>query len=445
VEVERDHDPRLNLSQAKVSLPQYRRKLFDSRMVYFTVLALVLCAGLALVEWRVGGRTNGVPAHTSWSAGQQREFANKLREFLPRAAAEQYETYLAMTSTTPHERAGVYYTVAKTAIDVNDFETALAYFYKAEVAEPDGPLASEIGSGIVRCLEELGKFIDAQSALDARAGLDSGGPAGETAVRGTVVGRIGSRAITVAELDRALQQLPPWAQQQYANPGKKAEFLNQYIAEQLLYEKALKLELDKDAQVRKQVAEATRRAAVNKLIERDVRDKVKVNPEDVRMFYDAHVDEFTDKARARVRHILVEEENDARDVLAQLATGTSFEDLAKERSLDVASRDSGGDVRGWVTADGTVPGVESSEPMVEAILATDAGKSTAPIEDDAGWHIFYIEEKQPARQRPFDEVKNVAERRYRALKEQEEYRRLIDTTLEANDVEVFPEQLGAGS
>ena len=83
--------------------------------------------------------------------------------------------------------------------------------------------------------------------------------------------------------------------------------------------------------------------------------------------------------------------------------------------------------------------------MVEAILATDAGKATAPIKDDAGWRIFYIEEKQPARQRPFDEVKAVAERRYRALKEQEAYRRLIDTTLEANDVEVFPEKLNAGS
>lgn len=443
--MERDRDPRLDLSQAKVSMPQYRRKLFDSKTVYFTALALVLCAGLALVQWRMNGSSSGGSAQTSWSAEQQREFANKLRVFLPRAAAEQYETYLAMTSTTPNERAGVYYTVAKTAVEANDFETALAYFYKAEVAEPDGPLADEIGTGIVRCLEELGQFIDAQNALDARTALDSGGAAHETEAKGAVVGRIGSRAITIGELDRALQQLPPWAQQQYAAPDKKAEFLNQYIAEQLLYEKALKLKLDKDPEVRAQVVEAARRAAVNKLIERDVRDKVRVNPEDVRMFYDAHIDEFTDKARARVRHILVKEESDARDVLAQLATGVSFEQLVKERSQDVASRDSGGEVRGWITAGGTVPGIEGSEPMIEAILATDAGKATAPIEDDAGWRIFYIEEKQPARQQPFDEVKTVAERRYRMLKEQEEYRRLIDTTLEANDVEVFPEQLGTGS
>jgi len=443
--VEPHRDPGLGLPQAKVSLPQYRRKLFDSRTVYFTVLAVVLCCGLAAVQWR-GGRTDRRQvAATSWTADQQREFANKLREYLPGAAAAQYETYLAMTSTTAHERANVYYTVAKTAVETKDFETALAYFYKAEIAEPAGPLADEIGSGIVRCLEELGKFIDAQSALGARAGLGTGGAARETESKGTVVARIGSRAITLSELDRALQQMPPWAQQQYSAPDKKAEFLNQYIAEQLLYEKAVKLELDKDAEVRAEVEQAARRAAVSKLVERDVRDKIEVKPEDVRMYYAAHVDEFSEKARARVRHILVAEESSANDILTKIATGTAFEDLAREMSEDDTTRERGGEIQGWIVEGGTIPGVENSEPMVDAIFKTDAGKATTPLETDAGWHLFYVEEKRPARQKPFEEVQAVAERRYRALKEQEEYRRLIETTLEANDVQLFPEKLQADS
>ncbi len=443
--MEPDRDFRLSPSPQKVSLPQYHRKLFDSRTVYFTVLAVVLCGVLALVQWRGSTESAGRARTSSWTPAQQREFANKLREYLPGAAAEQYETYLAMTSATPHERANVYYTVAKTAVETGDFETGLAYFYKAEIAEPDGPLASEIGNGIVHCLEELGKFIDAQSALDARTGLGAGGAARETEAKGAVVARIGSRAVTLGEIDRALQQLPPWAQEQYAAPDKKAEFLNQYIAEQLLYEKAMKLELDKDPDVRAQVAEAARRAAVNKLLERDVRDKVTVGPEDVRLYYEAHLDEFTEKARARVRHILVDDESAARDVLAQLATGASFAELAKERSRDDASREKGGEIPGWIVEGGAVPGIADSSAMVEAILATEAGKATAPLQDDAGWHVFYVEEKQPARQRPFEEVRATAERRYRTMKEQEEYRRLIETTLEANDVEVYPEKLSKGS
>jgi len=441
--VESDRGPRLPLPEAKVALPQYKRKLFDSRTVYFTVLALMLSGGLALVHWRSTDRSAGTAGAGSWTAEQQRAFANKLREYLPAAAGAEYEKYLTMQATTPRERSNVYYTVAKTAVEAGDFETGLAYFYKAEVAEPDGPLASEIGMGIVRCLEELGKFIDAQGALEARAGLGTAGADKETAAKGAVIARIGDRSITVSELDRAIQKLPAWAQQQYSTPDKKLEFLNQYISEQLLYEKALKLELDKDPEVREQVLDAARRAAVGKLIDRDVRNAIQIDPEDVRMFYDAHLDEFVDKARAKVRHILVADEGDAKEVLAKLATGEQFEDLAREVSLDEATRDGGGTLTGWIYADGKIPGVDDGEDMIEAIMATDVGKATEPLQDESGWHVFFVEEKVPYRQKPFEEVKDLAERRYRMMKEQEEYGRLIETTLEANDVEIFAENLDA--
>ena len=83
--------------------------------------------------------------------------------------------------------------------------------------------------------------------------------------------------------------------------------------------------------------------------------------------------------------------------------------------------------------------------MVKAILATGEGATTEPLKDTAGWHVFRVEEKFPARQRPFDEVKATAEQRYRAMKEQEEYKRLIETTLEVHNVRMFPEKFGGGA
>ena len=412
-------DTKSDLLKTRVALPQYRQPLFDGRTIYFTVLAVVLAGGLAAVLWLTRPAATERHAKSTWTADQQREFANRLREFLPARSAAEFEKYLAMAQSNGHERANVDYTVAKTAVAAGDYETALAYYYKAEIAEPKGSLSADIGSGIVTCLEKLGKYADAQIALDSRAGL---GARNDVAVKGEVVAKIGSREITTGEIDNAIQKMPPWAQQQYSTPDKKAEFLHQYIADELLYEKAQKQGLDKDPDVRSQVEEAARRAAVGKLIQQEVRDKIQVRPEDVRMYYDAHKDEFREKARARVRHI-----------------------VTKTKPEKQAPKEDAEEIKGWVVEGGSVPGIKDSQPMVPKILATDVGGVTEPIKDDAGWHVFYIEEKKPARQKPFDEVKAQAEQRYRAMKEQEEYKRLIDTTLQAHNVEMFPEKFGDAS
>lgn len=434
--MDRSNDARAELLRAKVSLPQYRRSLFDGRTFFFAVLIVACTAASIFVQLHV---VPGQKEGASWTDLQQREFANKLREFVPERSAAEFETYLAMSSATGRDRANIYYTIAKTAVETGEFESALAYFYKAEIAEPDGPLAADIGTGIVRCLEELGQFVDAQSALGSRAEL---GARDETAKRGDVVARIGAREITAGEIDRAIQKMPPRVQQQYASPEKKNEFLNQFVAEELLYEKALRRQIDKNPEVRARVEQAARRAAVEILIQQDVRDKVQVTPEDVRMYYDANMDEFREKARANVRRVVTDDEAGAQDVLAELATGTSFEQIAKQG----VTEESGSSVEPvWVVEGGSVPGIADSESMVDTILAAQQGTATAPIEQDGGWYVFYIEEKTEARQRPFDEVKKVAEQRYRSMKEQEEYKRLLDTTLQANNVQLFPEKLDAGS
>ena len=95
----------------------------------------------------------------------------------------------------------------------------------------------------------------------------------------------------------------------------------------------------------------------------------------------------------KARHILVKDEAQAKDIIAQLGKGGNFAALAKKYSLDPGSKDTGGDLGDWF------PG-SSMVPEFGAALATlKKGEYTKePVQSKYGWHVIQLEDvrSQPA-------------------------------------------------
>ena len=101
----------------------------------------------------------------------------------------------------------------------------------------------------------------------------------------------------------------------------------------------------------------------------------------------------------RARHILVEKEDEAKALLAQIKSGASFEELAKKHSKDPGSGANGGDLD-YASANSYVP--EFSQAMV----ALKKGEVTpAPVKSQFGWHIIRLDDSREAQFPGFDEVK----------------------------------------
>ena len=135
---------------------------------------------------------------------------------------------------------------------------------------------------------------------------------------------------------------------------------------------------------------------------------------------DAEVQAEYDKFKAqasgteyRARHILVENEDEAKALIAQIKGGASFEDLAKKNSKDPGSGENGGDLD-FANAGSYVP--EFSQAMVKL----KKGEMTeAPVKSQFGWHIIKLDDMREAQFPPLDEVKPQIQQRLVQLKMQQ--------------------------
>ena len=98
-------------------------------------------------------------------------------------------------------------------------------------------------------------------------------------------------------------------------------------------------------------------------------------------------------------HILVETEEAALELVAALEDGADFADLAREHSRDPGSAGNGGDL-GWFGLGRMVPAFE------EAVMALEAGETSAPVETQFGWHLIRLNDSRAAEAPPFEAVRD---------------------------------------
>ena len=166
---------------------------------------------------------------------------------------------------------------------------------------------------------------------------------------------------------------------------------------ELLLREAKKKNLDKNADLKQQME----LAAQSVLVRAYVSDWVRSNPipeADLKKEYDAIKSTIGDK-EYKVAHILVDKEDEAKQIITDLQKGVKFEELAKSRTKDSGSKDRGGDL------DWNAP-ANFVKPFGDAMVKTEKGKFTPqPVQTQFGWHVIRVDDVRDAKVPPFEEVK----------------------------------------
>jgi peptidyl-prolyl cis-trans isomerase C len=159
-----------------------------------------------------------------------------------------------------------------------------------------------------------------------------------------------------------------------------------------------------------------------------------VTDEAMRGRYDAFVAASPAKSEVSARHVLLENEEDAREVIAALDQGGDFAEIAGERSVGPTSA-RGGDL-GFFSEDQMVPAFS------QAAFALEIGSYTKePVQTQFGWHVILVEDRREQAAPTFESV----EAQMRQEVEREIVTNLIAELREGATIEVFPEAVAPAS
>jgi peptidyl-prolyl cis-trans isomerase C len=232
-------------------------------------------------------------------------------------------------------------------------------------------------------------------ALAQGAPKDAPKKPASTAASKEAVARVNGVAVPKARLDHVMQQ--QLARGTPDNEQTRAAVRDNLINREVVAQVAQKSPVARSPEVQNQIELARQQI----LIDAYIGDWVKKNP-----VTDADLQKEYDRVKAqegakeyKARHILVEKEDQAQSIIADLKKGTSFDDLAKKNSIDPGTKENGGDL------DWNRPSV-FDKAFSEAMVSLEKGKYTeAPVRTRFGFHVIRLDDVRDLKFPAFAEVK----------------------------------------
>ena len=178
----------------------------------------------------------------------------------------------------------------------------------------------------------------------------------------------------------------------------------------------------------------------------DVAASVTVSEEDLQEYYDLNNDRYLQDEQRQARHILVllgddedASETTARELLARVTAGESFEDVARDNSQDGGTAAQGGDL-------GVLTRTQLPGELGSAIFSMDEGAIEGPVKSDFGFHIIRLDRILETGPLPLEQVRGElttelqdqqAESLFRELE-----RKLSDALFDAADIRSLAATIG---
>ena len=212
---------------------------------------------------------------------------------------------------------------------------------------------------------------------------------------------VNGKAVPKARIDALMAQAA--RQGQPVTPDLEAQVRDEVVMREMFVQEAEKRGLTGTADYKTQMELARQTILIRELFA----EYQKKNPV-ADAVIKAEYDKFKKQAGGteyRARHILVEKEDEAKAIMAQLKAGGSFEELAKKHSKDPGSGANGGDL------DFANPGSYVPE-FGQALSKLKKGETTeAPVKTQFGFHIIKLEDTREAQFPAFEEVKGQLQQR----------------------------------
>ena len=217
---------------------------------------------------------------------------------------------------------------------------------------------------------------------------------------------VNGKAVPKARYDALLTQVTK--QGQPKTPALEAQVRDEVVLREMFVQEAEKRGLTATADYKMQMEFARQTILIRELFTQ-FQEANPVTDADIKGEYDKFKSQSAG-VEYRARHILVESEDEAKALIAQIKAGASFEDLAKKSSKDSGSGANGGDLD-FANAAAYVPEFSQAMTKLKKGEMTDT-----PVKSQFGFHIIRLDDTREAKVQSLDEIKPQIQQRISQLK-----------------------------
>lgn len=271
-------------------------------LVFLLILAIATSTAGIVLQLRGGpSGPSGLPA------GELEALALKLeRQGLHEAAAAAWTDYLEAARPGREESARIWYRIGTIRRDGGDCEGALAAFYRSEAAAGIDGIEGDLSLAVEECLGKLGRFAAQRDEIASRTAVPGTGEAGGEQVLAEIgawkITRSMLTAMIEADIDAQLRQaagdLPPEQLRErkeqllaeVMRSGRLGEYLERFVAEELLYRHAIEQRLHEDPDVAAMTRRVERSLLAATVLDRAYAGEVTVTEDEMRAWYGANKD-----------------------------------------------------------------------------------------------------------------------------------------------------------
>ena len=239
---------------------------------------------------------------------------------------------------------------------------------------------------------------------------------GDTAKGGkdAVAATVNGTPISERQVEQILKQRGG-GHEQPADPEARKALIDNLAMQLILAQESAKKGLDKTQEVTEQLELARQSVLANAFVQDYIKNG-DVSEDVLKAEYEKIKTQMAG-SEYKARHILVEKETEAKDIIAKLQKNPqAFAALAKEKSKDPGSKGNGGDL-GWFDPRGMVP------EFGAAVAKLAKGKFTdTPVKSQFGYHVILLEDARDKQFMPMEQIKP----RLKQQVQQQNLKKLLD-------------------
>jgi len=171
---------------------------------------------------------------------------------------------------------------------------------------------------------------------------------------------------------------------------------------------------------------------LDKLVKTVAGSDITVTPDEVKKFYDDHLDLYNSPTRVRALQIMLETKEQAQTILDEIKGGTDFSELAKTYSISPDS-EKGGDLGFF--SENEMP------PSFSVVFTMKPGDLSDVVESEYGFHLFKVIDRREAKMLTLEEARPEIEEKLKRIKSEEKYGEWFDQIRKRTKIEVNPSVL----